>query len=57
SYVFGWATGPLIFSPASEVFERNSVYRPTWALFVLFNLGCALSNNITSLLICRLFAG
>ncbi|PWW79757.1 MFS general substrate transporter, partial [Tuber magnatum] len=56
-YVFGWATGPLIFSPASEIFGRNSVYRPTWALFVLFNLGCGLSSNITSLLICRLFAG
>lgn len=55
--VLGWAMGPLILSPASEIWGRNAVYIPTWSAFVAFNLGSALSKNAPAFLICRFFAG
>lgn len=36
---------------------RNTVYRTTLLLFVLFQLGCALSPNIAALLVFRFFSG
>lgn len=49
--------GPLFLASASEIWGRNMVYIPTWAAFICFNLGSALSKNIASLLICRFLAG
>ncbi|KAK8021495.1 MFS multidrug transporter [Apiospora arundinis] len=57
TFLLGFASGPLIFAPLSEVYGRNPVYRTTLALFVLFNLGCALSPNIAALLVFRFLCG
>ncbi|KAK7989773.1 cellular nucleic acid-binding protein [Apiospora arundinis] len=57
TFLLGFASGPLIFAPLSEVYGRNPVYRTTLALFVLFNLGCALSHNIAALLVFRFLCG
>jgi MFS family permease len=53
----GWATGPLIFSPMSEIYGRAIVYRTTWIAFVAFSFGCTQPKNITTLILCRLFSG
>ncbi|KAI0121341.1 major facilitator superfamily domain-containing protein [Xylariales sp. AK1849] len=57
TFLLGFGSGPLIFTPLSEVFGRNPVYRVTLFLFVLFNLGCALSPNIAALLVFRFLCG
>ncbi|KAK9471910.1 major facilitator superfamily domain-containing protein [Dipodascopsis tothii] len=56
-YVVGFATGPLVFAPMSEVYGRNIVYRINWVLFTVFQIGCARAENIATLLVCRLIAG
>ena len=56
-YVLGWALGPLIASPVSEIYGRRIVLIPTHFLFVAALCGVAVSNNIETLLICRFLAG
>ncbi|KAF8251756.1 MFS general substrate transporter [Wilcoxina mikolae CBS 423.85] len=56
-YVLGFALGPVIFAPLSEVYGRRAVLIPTWALFCIFQIGCATAPNIETLLICRLLVG
>ncbi|KAK9371453.1 major facilitator superfamily domain-containing protein [Lipomyces chichibuensis] len=56
-YLVGFATGPLVFAPMSEVYGRNVVYIGTWIPFMLFQIGCALSKNVATLLISRLICG
>ncbi|KAL0638206.1 hypothetical protein Q9L58_002822 [Maublancomyces gigas] len=56
-YVLGFSMGPLVFAPMSEVYGRKIVNIPTWALFVIFQIGCALAKNIQTLVICRFLVG
>ncbi|KAI5784762.1 major facilitator superfamily domain-containing protein [Geopyxis carbonaria] len=55
--VLGWATGPLFCAPASEIWGRNRVYIPMWFIFILFNIGAALSRSMAAFLACRLLSG
>ncbi|OMP86512.1 putative transporter C11D3.05 [Diplodia seriata] len=57
TFLLGFAAGPLIFGPLSEVWGRNPIYRAVLLFFVVFNVGCALAPNIASLLIFRFFCG
>ena len=57
TFLLGFASGPLIFAPMSEVLGRNLIYRITLLLFVVFNLGCALAPNIAALLLFRFLCG
>ncbi|KAI9837663.1 MAG: hypothetical protein M1837_002923 [Sclerophora amabilis] len=57
TFLLGFGSGPLLFAPLSEIVGRNPVYRVTFCLFVLLQLACALSPNITSLLVFRFFSG
>lgn len=56
-YNAGLAFGPLIGAPLSETFGRKAVFLTTTPICALFILGAALSQSITSLIICRFFAG
>ncbi|KAI5803017.1 major facilitator superfamily domain-containing protein [Geopyxis carbonaria] len=56
-YVLGWALGPLVFSPVSEIYGRKTVLLPSAVLYAIFLFGAAVSQNITTLLFCRLLAG
>lgn len=56
-YNAGLAFGPLIGAPLSETFGRKAVFLTTTPIFALFILGAALSQSITSLVVCRFFAG
>ncbi|KAL1633413.1 hypothetical protein SLS58_011104 [Diplodia intermedia] len=53
TFLLGFAAGPLIFGPLSEVWGRNPIYRAVLLFFVVFNVGCALAPNVASLLIFR----
>ena len=57
TFLLGFASGPLIFAPLSEEYGRNAIYRVTFALFVIFNIACAVAPNVQSLLVFRYFCG
>lgn len=56
-FVLGFAFGPLIWAPSSELVGRR------WPLCIgvlgssIFTVGCAASKDIQTLVICRFFAG
>ena len=56
-YNLGLAFGPLVGAPLSETFGRKCVFVATTPIFVFFMLGGGFSGNITSLTVCRFFAG
>lgn len=49
--------GPLLLAPLSEVYGRRIVFSGANWFFVVWQIGCALANNIETLIVCRLFAG
>ncbi|KAJ7021438.1 major facilitator superfamily domain-containing protein [Mycena alexandri] len=55
--VFGFAAGPLIFGPASELYGRQIVYRLSGICYTAFGFGAAFAPNVASLLIFRFFVG
>lgn len=55
--VFGFAVGPLLWSPLSEQIGRQPVYAISLGLYVIFNIPCALAPNIGCLLACRFLCG
>lgn len=55
--VCGFAVGPLLWSPLSEIIGRRPVYIISLALYVIFNIPCALAPNIGCLLACRFLCG
>ncbi|KAM0746669.1 Benomyl/methotrexate resistance protein [Meredithblackwellia eburnea MCA 4105] len=56
-YVVGFALGPLLWAPFSEMWGRRRVHIFTYAPFAIFQIGCALARNVETLLICRFLAG
>ncbi|KAF2210121.1 hypothetical protein CERZMDRAFT_113546 [Cercospora zeae-maydis SCOH1-5] len=56
-YILGYAIGPLILAPLSEIYGRLPVYHANSILFTIWNLACALSPNIGALLACRFLGG
>ncbi|OCK82622.1 MFS general substrate transporter [Lepidopterella palustris CBS 459.81] len=56
-FVLGFALGPLLWAPLSELYGRQVVFIATFTAFVAFNAGCAGSQNMATVLICRFFAG
>ncbi|RAH51503.1 MFS transporter [Aspergillus brunneoviolaceus CBS 621.78] len=55
--VCGFAVGPLLWSPLSEIIGRRPVYIISLVLYTIFNIPCALSPNIGGLLACRFLCG
>jgi len=56
-YLLGYAFGPLALAPLSEMYGRLPLYRISTVLFILFNVGCAKSTNLTMLIIFRFMTG
>jgi multidrug resistance protein len=56
-YILGFAIGPLIIAPMSELYGRMPLYNISNALFVVFNIACALSNSMGMLVAFRFLAG
>ncbi|KAH3016553.1 hypothetical protein KXW60_007425 [Aspergillus fumigatus] len=57
TFLLGFASGPLLFAPLSEVWGRNTIFRVVLGLFVLFQIGCALAPNVASMIVFRFFSG
>jgi multidrug resistance protein len=56
-FVLGFGFGPVIWAPMSEFYGRQILLFGTYGALTLFNVGAAVSKNITCLLIMRFFAG
>ncbi|KAF3809416.1 MFS transporter fsa7 [Colletotrichum gloeosporioides] len=56
-YLLGYAFGPLLIAPLSELHGRAPVFRACAALFALFNAACALAPSLGALIAFRLLAG
>lgn len=55
-YVLGFALGPLIWAPLSEVYGRQSIFVISFAAYTAFSVAAACAPNITALLVLRFFA-
>nr|GAT58078.1 MFS transporter [Mycena chlorophos] len=55
--VFGFAAGPLVFGPASEIYGRQVVYRFAGFFFSAFSFAMVFAPSAPSLLVFRFFAG
>jgi multidrug resistance protein len=56
-FVLGFASGPLLLAPLSELYGRVIVYNITNLLFLVFTLSCALSPNEGAFLGFRFLSG
>ncbi|KAL1844514.1 hypothetical protein VTK73DRAFT_2389 [Phialemonium thermophilum] len=56
-FVLGFAIGPLLWAPLSELFGRQLLFVTTYAALTAFNAGCAGAQNSWTLIILRFFAG
>ncbi|KAI3390895.1 hypothetical protein diail_8440 [Diaporthe ilicicola] len=56
-YVLGFAFGPLLMAPMSELYGRSIVYHVSNVGFVAFLVGCALAPNLNTLVAFRFLCG
>lgn len=56
-FVCGFAIGPLVWAPFSELYGRQQILFVTFGLLTAFNAGAAASKNIQTLLVLRFLAG
>ncbi|EXJ62308.1 hypothetical protein A1O7_02742 [Cladophialophora yegresii CBS 114405] len=56
-YVLGYAFGPLVIAPMSELYGRLYVYHVNTFLFMVFNLACGWSTSLSMLIVFRFLAG
>jgi multidrug resistance protein len=56
-YVLGFAFGPLLIAPMSEIYGRNVVYHVCNVGFIAFVVGCALAPSLNSLIAFRFLSG
>lgn len=56
-FVLGFAIGPLIWAPLSEIYGRRHIFTISFAFLTAFNAGAAGSKNIQTLIILRFLAG
>lgn len=56
-FVFGFAAGPIIYGPLSELFGRKYVMVISNLGYVCFLFGVATAKDIQTVMLCRFFAG
>ncbi|KAL4971450.1 major facilitator superfamily domain-containing protein [Aspergillus desertorum] len=57
AFILGFAVGPVIWGPLSELHGRRIVFLPAYLAFTLFTGGCAASPTVEGLIIMRFLAG
>jgi sugar phosphate permease len=56
-FVLGFAIGPLLWAPLSELYGRQVLFFGTYAALTAFNAGAAGANSMGTLIVLRFFAG
>ncbi|KAL1862656.1 hypothetical protein Daus18300_008454 [Diaporthe australafricana] len=55
-YVLGFALGPILWAPMSELYGRRLTFIVSYTVYVAFTVAAPCAPNITSLLVLRFFA-
>jgi MFS family permease len=56
-FVLGYAIGPLLMAPLSEMYGRVYVLQLSNLIYFFFNLGCGLAQSKTQMIIFRFLSG
>lgn len=56
-YVIGFASGPIIWAPMSEMYGRKPAILASSIIFIVFMFGCGAAKDLAGILLCRFFAG
>jgi multidrug resistance protein len=56
-FVLGFASGPLLLAPLSEMYGRSVILQISNVVFLAFNTGCGFTTTGPQLIACRLFGG
>ncbi len=56
-FVLGYVVGPLLLAPLSEIYGRRFVLTGANVFFCVWQIGAALSPNLSSLIVFRFLAG
>lgn len=56
-YLLGFALGPLLLAPLSEMYGRLIIYHTCSAFYFAFTLGCALSTDVAMFMVFRFICG
>ncbi|KAJ5816146.1 Major facilitator superfamily domain general substrate transporter [Penicillium robsamsonii] len=56
-FVLGFAIGPLVWAPLSEIFGRRHIFTTSFMFLTVFNAGAAGAKNMETLIILRFLAG
>ncbi|KAI9847237.1 MAG: hypothetical protein M1838_000973 [Thelocarpon superellum] len=56
-YILGFAIGPLVLAPLSELYGRLIIYHCCNVLFLIFTIACAVSSSLGMLIAFRFLAG
>jgi hypothetical protein len=56
-FVAGFAVGPLVWGPISELYGRKIPLFTGFAIFAIFNIPVAVAQNIETIMLCRFLGG
>jgi multidrug resistance protein len=56
-FLLGYVFGPIVIAPLSELYGRAILYKICMLFFIVFNVACAVSNSLGSLITFRFLAG
>ncbi|CAI5756772.1 unnamed protein product [Candida verbasci] len=56
-FVLGFAAGPVIYAPLSELYGRKTFMCLAMFLYAVFSFAVATAENLQTIIICRFFAG
>ncbi|PWY83416.1 MFS multidrug transporter [Aspergillus heteromorphus CBS 117.55] len=56
-FVLAYAVGPLILGPLSEIYGRVIVLQLANLIYLVFNIGCGVSQTKVQMIVCRFFSG
>ncbi|KAJ6111350.1 bicyclomycin resistance protein [Penicillium sp. IBT 18751x] len=56
-FMLGFAFGPLIWAPSSELFGRKTPLFSCFFIFTIFQIAVATAENLQTIMVCRFFGG
>ena len=56
-FVLGFATGPVVFGPLSELYGRKIPFFAGYMIFFIFQIPVGVAQNLETIFICRFLAG
>ena len=57
AFVIGFAFGPFLIGPLSEIYGRVPILQAANLFYLIFNIACGVSRNSTQLILFRILSG